>query len=245
MTPYTLKPPQLLTILLAATALFLVPPAHSQEEHVVLLHGLARTKRSMKKMEAKLTEEGYKIHNIGYPSRSNAVEVLGKSIRIQIDSMVSSNDVLHFVTHSMGGIIMRHMHAEKPFANLGSVVMLSPPHQGSEVVDKLGHLKTFRWLNGPAGDQLGTSSTNFLASLPTPDFDLGIITGDRSINWILSALIPGKDDGKVSVENAKCEGMQDFMVIHATHPSIMKNRKAIDNTILFLKRGNFAKSKTE
>lgn len=243
MTPHARKHPQLWAILLAATALFFAPPAHSKEEHVVLLHGLARTKKSMRKMEAELTKEGYKIHNIGYPSRSNTVDVLSKSIRTQIDSMVSTNDVLHFVTHSMGGIIMRYMHAEKPFANLGRVVTLSPPHQGSEVVDKLGHLKTFKWINGPAGDQLGTSNTNLLGSLPKPDFELGIITGDRSINWILSSLIPGKDDGKVSVEKAKCEGMQDFIVIHATHPAIMKNRKAIENTLLFLKLGRFASPK--
>lgn len=221
---------------------FAQSPGLLAEEHVVLLHGLARTEKSMNRMEQSLKDDGYVVSNVRYPSRSNTVEALSEATRPGIASNTASADKVHFVTHSMGGILLRQMQSDKPFPNLGRVVMLSPPSQGSEVVDKLGHLDTFRWLNGPAGDQLGTSSTNLLATLPKIDFELGILTGDRSINWILSMLIPGKDDGKVSIENAKCPGMKDFAVIHATHPCIMKNQKAIRLTKLFLKTGSFTKN---
>lgn len=209
------------------------------EEHVVLLHGLARTSKSMVKMEKALAKEGYKVWNYQYPSRKKTIEEICAELQPVIVSNTASADRVHFVTHSMGGILMRYMQGTRPFTNLGRVVMLSPPNQGSEVVDKLGGLDAFKFINGPAGDQLGTASTNLLASLPAVDFELGILTGDRSINWILSMLIPGSDDGKVSIERAKCPGMKEFAVVHATHPYMMKNRKSIAMTRNFLRSGSF------
>jgi len=125
--------------------------------------------------------------------------------------------------------------------DLGRVVMLSPPNGGSEVVDKLGQTFIFKWINGPAGQQLGTGNDDLPKKLGGVGFDLGIITGDRSINLLLSLVIPGADDGKVSVKSAKVKGMRDFIVIHATHPFIMKNRQAIEQTIHFLEFGKFHK----
>jgi hypothetical protein len=106
-------------------------------------------------------------------------------------------------------------------------------------VDSLGDFSLFYWINGPAGDQLGTDPNGYINSLGPVNFELGVITGDRSINWINSIIIPGKDDGKVSTESAKIEGMQDFKVIHATHPYIMKNDQAVAATLQFLKSGSF------
>ena len=117
--------------------------------------------------------------------------------------------------------------------------MLAPPNQGSEVVDKLGWLFLFKWINGPAGNELGTDKNSTPNKLGPANFPVGIIAGDRSINWINSLLIPGRDDGKVSVERTKLAGMSDHIVIHATHPFIMQNREVIRQTIQFLRSGNF------
>ena len=117
--------------------------------------------------------------------------------------------------------------------------MLSPPNAGSEVVDKIGHWRLFQKVNGPAGQQLGTASDSLVNQLPAIDFKCGVITGDRSINWINSLMIPGKDDGKVSTQSAKVEGMSDYKVIHATHPMIMKKKAVIRETLQFLKAGHF------
>jgi len=121
------------------------------------------------------------------------------------------------------------------------VVMLSPPNQGSEVVDKLGGWCLFKAINGPAGAQLGTAATQIPRSLGRARFELGVITGSRSINLILSTLIPGEDDGKVSIENAKLEGMSDFVVVPTSHPFIMKNRAASAQVLFFLEHGSFHK----
>jgi triacylglycerol lipase len=123
--------------------------------------------------------------------------------------------------------------------------MLAPPNQGTELVDKLGDLVFFEMLNGPAGNQLGTGTNSLPKQLGSVAFELGVIAGDRSINWINSRLIKGRDDGKVSVESTKVPGMQDHLVIHATHPFIMQNDAAIRQTIQFLRQGRFSSPEGE
>ncbi|MGJ8641079.1 MAG: esterase/lipase family protein [Opitutaceae bacterium] len=212
--------------------------AHSQET-VVLLHGLARSSKSMQKMETALQTEGYKTLNIDYPSRKHKVEHLAAEVRKKIEKQTKGATKIHFVTHSMGGILVRQLHKSEPLDNMGRVVMLSPPNQGSEVIDKIGDQKAVKKVNGPAGNQLGTDPKGFVRQLGAVSFELGVITGDRSINWINSQMIPGKDDGKVSTESAKVEGMQAYKVVHATHPMIMKKPEIIKDVLKFLRTGKF------
>ena len=226
----------MLRIIFISLSMMLLAPA---DEVVVLLHGLARSSKSMAKMGKSLEKEGYRVLNLDYPSRKHSVAKLARLVHDQVAAKTKGAKKVHFVTHSMGGILVRHMQASHPVKNLGRVVMLSPPNQGSEVVDKLGDLKVFRWINGPAGLELGTRKKSAPQVLGPVDFDLGVITGDRSINWILSSMIPGKDDGKVSTTSAKIKGMKDFKVVHASHPFIMKNRKVIGEVLTFLKTGKF------
>ena len=228
------------TLILMATVA-ISSPAFGAQEEVILLHGLCRTSRSMVKMERALTEAGYKVRNVDYPSRTAPIEKLaddtiGKAVS---DCQRDGATKINFVTHSLGGILVRSYLARHTIPNLGRAIMLAPPNQGSEVVDKLGWLFLFKWLNGPAGNELGTDKNSTPNKLGAANFPVGIIAGDRSINWINSLLIPGRDDGKVSVERTKLAGMTDHIVIHATHPFIMKNCEAIRQTIQFLRAGNF------
>ena len=139
----------------------------------------------------------------------------------------------------MGGILVRYMAKHGLLPNIHRVVMLSPPNKGSEVVDKLGELWAFEFINGPAGQELGTGSASLPLQLGAANFEVGIITGNRSINLILSLLIDGDDDGKVSIERAKLDGMKDFLVIPASHTFIMQNLTAIEQTLYFLDHGVF------
>lgn len=223
------------------------PIQASPQEYVILLHGLARTKGAMEKLEKRLLDEGYGVFNQGYPSREKTIEALSlafipKAVQYCRDQGAQK---IHFVTHSMGGILVRHYLKEHTIAELGRVVMLSPPNGGSEVVDKLGGSFLFKWWNGPAGQQLGTGENSIPNRLGAVDFEVGVITGDRSINLILSCLIPGPDDGKVSLENAKVTGMKEFTVIHASHPFIMRNKEALGQVVSFLKTGRFEKKDAE
>lgn len=215
--------------------------ANDEKETVVLLHGLARTETSFKKMVKSLNDEGFKTCNIAYPSTKYPIKTLvDKFVLPEIKRCLKGKvENINFVTHSMGGIVVRYLATQKLPFKINRVVMLSPPNKGSEVVDTLGELWLFKAINGPAGLQLSTRDDSLPNSLGKPDFELGIITGNRTINLILSTMIKGANDGKVSVENAKLEGMKDFLVIEATHPFIMKNKIAIEQTKYFLKKAEF------
>ena len=208
---------------------------------VILLHGLCRSSASMGKMEAALVKAGYHVANVDYPSRTASIEELsdGAIDRALSDPAIRSCARVHFVTHSLGGILVRSYYKRHGPGKLGRVVMLGPPNKGSEVVDTFGSRWLFRKLNGPAGSELGTDVDSTPNRLGPVNFELGVIAGDRSINWINSLLIKGRDDGKVSIDRSKVDGMKDMMVVHATHPFLMRNKGVIDGTLRFLKHGTF------
>lgn len=210
-------------------------------ECVVLLHGLARSHKSMSKLEEDLKQKGFYVINMPYPSTEKTIEVLSEeTIGAAYKKCQEHNcEKIHFVTHSMGGILVRWYLEHNKLPNLGRVVMLSPPNHGSEVVDKLGDFILFQWINGPAGSQLGTDKNSVPNMLGAPYYDVGVITGDRTINLFLSLLIPGDDDGKVSLESAKLEGMQDFMVVHKSHPFIMKSDEVSKQVVFFIRNKKF------
>jgi triacylglycerol lipase len=208
-------------------------------EAVILLHGLCRTNASMTKMASALSNAGFVVENVNYPSRTESIANLSDRALAPALKALQSCPKIHFVTHSMGGILVRSYFSRHKNNNLGRVVMLGPPNQGTELVDRLGHLWLFKRINGPAGSELGTSPEGTPNQLGPVGFELGIIAGDRSINWINSLMIPGKDDGKVSIDRTKVLGMKEHLVIHATHPYLMKNATAIRATLQFLRGGGF------
>ena len=216
-------------------------PMSTHATCVILLHGLARTNSSMEKIQQHLTEENFHVVNLGYPSRENTIEVLAKRAIDPAISQCDSKDQINFVTHSLGGILVRQYLAQQEIPNLHRVVMLGPPNQGSEVVDKMRDVPGFNLINGKAGLQLGTDSASIPNSLGDATFDLGIIAGTRSVNLILSSLIPGPDDGKVSVERTKLKGMNDHISVPSTHTFMMSNKTVINQTIYYLNNGKFKK----
>lgn len=228
-------------LIIAMAVLPMLVAAAGNQEYVILLHGLCRSGRSMIPMGQALSKAGYKVVNMDYPSRSASIQMLSEDAvgRAVADCQMNGAVKINFVTHSLGGILVRSYLARHTIPNLGRVVMLGPPNQGSEVVDKLGSWWLFKKLNGPAGNELGTDKSSTPNLLGPANFCVGVIAGDRSINWINSLLIPGSDDGKVSVERTKLAGMTDDLVIHAAHPFLMRHRTVIRQTVCFLRTGRF------
>jgi triacylglycerol lipase len=233
----------LLLVALLISGLAAPTPAQADgPECVVLLHGLSRTDFSMKRLEHELQEGGYAVANIHYDSRDHSIEEL-------VDGAVESGIArceqglvrkIHFTTHSLGGILVRHYLARKTIDKLGRVVMLAPPNHGSEVIDVFGNMPGFELFSGEPALQLGTSADSVPQSLPPAhDYELGIIAGTRSISPLFSLALPDRDDGKVSVESTKIEGMNDFIEVPYTHTFIMQRQEVIDQVLYFLRNGRF------
>lgn len=216
---------------------------HQNEQAcVILLHGMGRTHRSMSRIQNALKTHGYGTSNIPYNSRTGTIEELApSSINRGLEQCRKlSEGPIHFVTHSLGGILLRYYLATNSIPELGRVVMMAPPNHGSEIIDTFGKIPGFFLLSGRPGRQLGTRAEDSIPlQLPPVDFELGVIAGDRSLNPLFSWFIPAEDDGKISVESARTEGMSDFVVMPYTHTFMMQRQKVIDQILHFLETGRF------
>jgi len=237
------------TIVLAIfICLGLVIPGHLwaegdalNKECVIVLHGMGRTKFAMRKVEKALAADGYTVWNRSYPSTEKPIETLAaehisKGLRY---CRRSGAGKIHFVTHSLGGILVRQYLQKNTIENLDKIVMLSPPNKGSEIADNLKDLKLYQWMMGPAGQQLGTDANSLPNTLDRIDATVGIITGNSTSDPWFSPFIPGEDDGKVSVKSARLEEMTDFLVVEAGHTFIMSNRSVLEQIRYFLRKGTF------
>src|SRR5262249_15575977 len=147
---------------------------------------------------------------------------------------------VHFVGHSMGGLLARVYVAKFRPPKLGRVVMLGTPNGGSEVADLLHHLALYRAWYGPAGQQLTTRLDTTLTSMPAPDYPVGIIAGNRALHPLSSLIkLPKPNDGTVSVASSRLEGMADHIIVDAYHAELPRHRAAIGQTIAFLREGRF------
>lgn len=231
----------------------MVPIESGRNECVILLHGLGRTSGSMSRMQKALTQAGFHTVNLDYPSRKESIEQLAQN---HIPKAVShcqeyQPDQIHFVTHSLGGIVARMAFEQQRPDRLGRVVMLSPPNRGSEAADVLQNRWTYRWMNGPAGQELSTSPDSTPNRLGPADYPVGIIMGNRQTlfdAWVASLfsgedgseVFSGPNDGKISIERAELTGMTDFIVVPENHTHIMKSEYVHYQTIEFLTHGRFS-----
>jgi uncharacterized protein (TIGR01244 family) len=212
----------------------------AERDAVVLLHGLGRTPRSMAKLERALANDGYEVFNTRYPSKKESIEQLALGLDAALEDCCRGRDrYTHFVTHSMGGILLRYYLKSWPLDNVGRVVMLSPPNAGSELVDLLRQTPFLKDHIGPSREQLGTGPDDLPRALGGVDFELGVIAGDSGVAPPLSWIIPEEDDGIVAVERTHVEGMSDFIALPHAHSFIMRSDDVIGQTRAFLATGRF------
>jgi len=242
-----------------AIIIFCIWPFCAAADCVVLIHGLNRSDLSFVVMQKILQRHGYEVVVQSYPSTEADLFVLAEQTLPRAFDACEA-DTVHIVAHSMGAILVRIWLAQDrldvpvdqagltgPAAQdrrvrLGRVVMLAPPNQGSEVVDVFGDMRFFSWLNGPASQQLGTDGV--APVLPQARYPLGVIAGSRSVNPLFSALIPGRDDGAVSVVATALKGMTDHITLPVIHSFLMNNPLVLYQVLWFLRQGAFARDVT-
>ncbi len=193
-------------------------------------------------LELRLQDAGFHTVNETYPSTTKP---LGELIEAEPPVSIAKcrdRKPIHFVTHSMGGVIMRGYLAKHEVDNLGRLVLIAPPNRGSELVDTLMQVPGLEWLNGPAGAALSADIDSIPNTISDADAQYGVIAGDLSLNPLFSSLLPGEDDGKVSVESTKFAVMTDHITVYASHTFIMNSLEVADQTLGFLLTGRFERS---
>lgn len=227
--------------LLAFLSLILLAPMARAEACVVLLHGLARSATSMWLLELRLQDEGFFTVNESYPSTTTPLRELIENVPPPSIAKCENRRPIHFVTHSMGGVIMRGYLAKHQVDGLGRLVLLAPPNKGSELVDTMLQVPGFDWLNGPAGAALSADIDSIPNTISDTDAEYGVIAGNLSLNPLFSSFIPGDDDGKVSVESTKFAAMTDHITLYVSHTFIMNSTDVADQIIGFLLTGRFSR----
>lgn len=210
------------------------------KETVILIHGLARNNAAMWLLASRLEDAGFHVERVGYSSLNQTPEQILAEVSEQIDECCAKhNHTVHFVGHSLGGLIIRAYLQDHKVENLGRVVLMGTPNQGTEIVDKFRD-KWWMQFAGPTALSLGTDSESFPNSLKDPYYPVGVIAG-ASRHDTNDEILPGKDDGLVRVESTKLNGMTDFIVIETGHSLMRYNEDVAKQTIVFLKTGKFEK----
>lgn len=207
---------------------------------VVLLHGLGRTPLSMLALSLAARHRGYRVINWHYRSTRHTIAEHADAFAREVAPSLEGAPRVHFVTHSLGGIIVRQFFATHTLPNLGRVVMLAPPNGGSEVADVLQRSRFVACAVAPVRE-LGTASVT--TSLPAATFPVGVIAGSRSHIPLFSRWMQHvPNDGVVAVDRTRLAGMRDFLVLHRTHTMLPWSHDAIGETFRFLEEGRFSAS---
>jgi hypothetical protein len=209
-----------------------------EREMVVLLHGLGRSNTAMWLLARRLENAGFLVERVGYSSLRQSPEEIIAEVSGQIrDCCADHAPRVHFVGHSLGGLVIRAYLQDNPVAHLGRVVLIGTPNQGTPLVDRFQDHCLFELL-GPTTGSLGTDGESLPHRLTTPHYPVGVIAGvvDRPLN---DSLLPGPDDGLVPVESTKLEGMSDFVVVESGHSALRYDEEVVNQVIAFLRRGKF------
>lgn len=207
-----------------------------------MLHGLARRPASMARLARCISRAGFDVHNVGYRSTAALLDDLACEVREAIEPGLAGAPAAHFVTYSMGGILVRRMLADWKPANLGRVVMIAPPNRGSEIVDALRGRAGVRWLYGPAFAHLGTDAASVPNRLGSVGFETGVIAGSRVVSPLGWWLIREPSDGTVTIDRTRVAGMTDHIVLPHSHTFIMAAPRVAEEAVHFLRHGRFSAS---
>ncbi len=212
-------------------------------EWVVLLHGIFRGPRSMAKIEKALVKSGYRVLNFGYPSTRESIEDIAELLHQEVQKLPRGNGRVHFVTHSLGGIVVRYYLARYSCPFVGRIVMIAPPNRGSTLASYLARWMPYRWVFGKAGQQVAGAPDSYPLLLPPPRAEFGVIAGGLGNEVGINPFIPGDNDGTVKVEETRLPGMKDFILLKGQHSTLLSQRAVAENVLAFLAEGNFLHEK--
>jgi pimeloyl-ACP methyl ester carboxylesterase len=208
---------------------------------VILIHGITRSSKSFAAMKSAFEENGVPAIGFDYPSTRVSIADSSEYLHRLIESL-EGVEKIDLVVHSMGGLVTRAYLAKHQDPRINRLVMLGVPNLGARMANLLKDVSVFKWVMGPAGQQLIEDDAGFINGLPTPTFPFAVIAGERGTPDGYNPLIPGDDDGTISVSTTRLPGAADFMTVRSLHSFLMGNADVIAATQRFLNGGSLRES---
>jgi predicted alpha/beta hydrolase family esterase len=214
---------------------------------VILIHGLFRTRSAMHAISKTLRQDGgFSTFCMGYPTTRGTVDSHARSLDSVVRSLEEMSEI-HFVAHSLGNLVVRHWltHLKEEQRSLpkhqtfGRMVMLAPPNRQPQIATTFIRGTVANFVAGPAAQQLATGWDGLEPKLATPHFEFGVLAGGRGDSKGYNPLLPGDDDGVITVESTRLPGARDFRVLPVMHTFFMDDRRAQELTLRFLTEGHF------
>jgi pimeloyl-ACP methyl ester carboxylesterase len=200
---------------------------------VILVHGLWFGAWAMARLARKLRAAGFEVRRFAYPSTAGQLDA--HSRQLLEFARQSGSGRLHFVGHSLGGLVCLHMLNENPELPSGRVVLLGSPLDGSTIARRSQRIPGGEKLLG----QVKTALENGYGKLPS-DRQTGMIAGTRAIGLGLllgGAGTPG--DGTVAVTETRTTGLKDHLLLPVTHTGMLYSAEVARQTAYFLQTGSF------
>ncbi len=211
-------------------------------QHVFVIHGYGGHPILMEKLAGEIRNAGFEVSNWRYHSLRDSLPEIALQLQSELLKF-SAEDTIHFVTHSMGGLVVRTFFElplpAEPLPPMGRLVMLTPPNQGAEIADFAANIDLNEWIFGRNVVYMRTDSTSFAHKLAVPPLEFGIIAGARDSNHGYNIFISGDDDGFLSVPRTFLEGAKDFIILPEIHQFIIRDRQSLYQVVFFLKNGRF------
>jgi pimeloyl-ACP methyl ester carboxylesterase len=205
---------------------------------VIILHGLGRSDKSVASLKKHMEQAGHYAIAMNYPSLRANLKQNSDYLRQVVDSL-DGIETIHFVGFSMGGIVVRQCLADHQIPKLGRVVFIGSPHHGAELATRFKDWWAFKTITGPAGQELATAPFGIAANLPAPQCEFGVIAGCRGHDEGYNPLIPGDDDGVVSLNTTRLPGANDFMTVFTMHTLLLHTPQVFESAARFLSEGKF------
>jgi pimeloyl-ACP methyl ester carboxylesterase len=206
------------------------------QEHVVLVHGLWMTGVSMRPLAAYLGRAGYTCSRPTYHSVTRGLRENAEMLARHCAALDAQT--VHFVGHSLGGLVIMALFHEHPDQRPGRIVTVGTPHRGSEAARRLA---ARRWLRPLLGRGVVDLAHGRQLEWATPAPAIGVIAGDHAMG-IGRVLVPGlaqPSDGTVSVGETRLAGARDHIVLPVSHTGMLFSSRVGDAVARFLRTGAF------
>ena len=203
---------------------------------VILAHGIIRSSKSFGSMREELEKQGYLVVGFDYPSTQISITDAAEHLASVVESLEGIEQI-DFVVHSLGGLVVRAYLAKQTDKRIQRMVMMGVPNRGAKMADHIQTNLLYKLFYGPAGQQLGSGEDGLIAKLPTPKFEFAMIAGSKGTINGYNPLVPGDDDGTVSITSTRLPGAADFLTVRCLHSFLMFNDTAVAATVRFLETG--------